>query len=108
MPWRLILFAVFLVLLVAFVGVNLDNRCAVSLIFVTYPDVPVYISILISFALGMIIMLPFTFGKKSSKSVSEKPGKSKSAPVKKAPVSKPVSTDTADVPESAVRPVNDD
>lgn len=73
MPWRLILFAVFIVLLVAFVGVNLENTCAVSLIFVTYPDVPVYISILISFALGMLIMIPFTFGRKSSRQKPERP-----------------------------------
>lgn len=79
MPWRLILFAVFLVLLVVFVGVNLDNKCAVSLIFVTYKDVPVYISILIAFALGILIMIPFTFGK-SSRPPRERPEKTKPAP----------------------------
>ncbi len=101
MPWRLILFAIFLVLLVCFVGVNLNNTCAVSLIFVTYQDVPVYISILIAFALGMLIMIPFTFGKRSSRPDSGPAEKSK--PVSK---KKQASSKTADTP--VARPINDD
>lgn len=115
MPWRLILFAVFIVLLVAFVGVNLDNTCAVSLIFVTYPDVPVYISILISFALGMIIMIPFTFGRRSSRQDTARPEKSRPAYPKKAAgsASKKAGAAAGSIPEEAddipvARPINDD
>ncbi|MBQ0165599.1 MAG: hypothetical protein KBT02_00645 [Treponema sp.] len=112
MPWRLILFAVFLVLLVVFVGVNLDNKCAVSLIFVTYPDVPVYISILIAFALGMLIMIPFTFGRRSSRSYPDYPERNPIASTKKPAARK---TGAAKKPAAAeedeqpvARPINDD
>ena len=98
MPWRLILFAVFLVLLVVFVGVNLDNKCAVSLIFVTYQNVPVYISILVAFALGMLIMIPFTFGKSSRPERTEKAKQVARKAVKKA----------AEDEQPVARPINDD
>lgn len=104
MPWRLILFAIFLVLLVCFVGVNLSNTCAVSLIFVTYQDVPVYISILIAFALGMLIMIPFTFGKRSSAS-PEHTRKVKPATRKTGPARKTAATDED---EPVARPLYDD
>lgn len=107
MPWRLILFAVFIVLLVVFVGVNLENACTVSLIFVTYPDVPVYISILISFALGMIIMIPFTFGKKSSHQDSGRPPRNRNVAGRKSGV-KPDLHDPADDIQPVARPINDD
>lgn len=102
MPWRLILFAIFLVLLVCFVGVNLNNTCAVSLIFVTYQDVPVYISILIAFALGILIMIPFTFGKSARPERTEKvkPAARKASAAKK-------SADPADE-QPVARPINDD
>lgn len=104
MPWRLILFALFLVLLVAFVGVNLSNTCAVSLIFVTYQDVPVYISILIAFALGMLIMIPFTFGKRSSPA-PERTEKAKPAARKAGAAKKPAAEEDE---QPVARPINDD
>lgn len=104
MPWRLILFAIFLILLVCFVGVNLSNTCAVSLIFVTYQDVPVYISILIAFALGMLIMIPFTFGKRSSPA-QERPEKVKPAARKNGSAKKAAASEENG---PVARPINDD
>ena len=66
MPWRLItaiaIFAIFL----AFITFNLDNRCDVSFGFTVVTDVPVFLTVFISFALGLICVLPFAllFGKK--------------------------------------------
>ena len=67
MPWKLIFFVIIIVFVAIFVGVNHANVCNISLIFVEFEKVPVYITILISFVVGMLIMLPFTIGKKRGK-----------------------------------------
>ena len=67
MPWKLILFVIVIVLVALFVGVNHANVCNISLIFTEFQNVPVYVTILISFIIGMLIMLPFTIGKKRGK-----------------------------------------
>ena len=67
MPWKLILFVVVIVLVAIFVGVNHANVCNISFIFTEFQNVPVYVTILVSFIVGMLIMLPFTIGKKRGK-----------------------------------------
>jgi uncharacterized integral membrane protein len=64
MPWRLILFAVFLVLVIVFIGFNLGNTSDISLGFYTFLNVPVFMMVLLPFAAGMLVMVPFSFGKK--------------------------------------------
>ncbi len=49
------------VLLAFFVGFNLDNKCNVSLIVKSFENVPVFITIMISFVCGIIFTMPFTF-----------------------------------------------
>ncbi|MDR1747924.1 MAG: hypothetical protein LBR47_02570 [Spirochaetaceae bacterium] len=66
MPWRLILFAVFLVLVIVFIGFNLGNTSDISLGFYTFLNVPVFMTVLLPFAVGMLIMVPFSFGKKKN------------------------------------------
>jgi len=58
----ILVFAVFL----CFIIFNLGNTCAVSLGFIIIPDVPVFVTALFSFALGMLFVLPllFTVGRK--------------------------------------------
>lgn len=61
MPWRLIVIIIVFALLLVFITFNLDNKCDIS--FgpepFTIKDVPVFLTIFISFALGLICTLPF-------------------------------------------------
>ena len=59
-PLRAFAFIAFLILIAVFSAFNLDNRSDVSLAVHTFIDVPVYISCLISFTLGALLVLPFT------------------------------------------------
>ncbi|WP_147614178.1 hypothetical protein [Treponema pectinovorum] len=70
MPFKLLGTIVLLVLVTLFCGFNLDaaNRCDINLIFKTLPNVPVFMTILVSFFAGMVFMVPFlVFKKKMSK-----------------------------------------
>ena len=70
MPIRLLLTLLVAAFAVVFAGFNLDNKCNVWL-FRTFEMVPVAITIIISLLTGVIIMLPFTIGKRGKK--KEKP-----------------------------------
>lgn len=59
MPWRLILFIFVFALLVVFISFNLENKCDLSFGFKTFTDVPVYLTIFISFVVGFFCTLPF-------------------------------------------------
>ncbi len=56
---RLIVFIIVAVLLVFFIGFNLPNICNISIIFHTFENVHVVMPVLISFLLGILIMVPF-------------------------------------------------
>lgn len=74
MPWKLILFIAVIVLVAIFVGVNHANVCNISFIFAELHNVPVYLTILFSFVIGILIMIPFTIGKKRGKAAPRKQG----------------------------------
>lgn len=59
MPFRLVFMVIVLIVLVVFMGYNVENRCDVSFAFYTLKDVPVILTILASFALGLLAALPF-------------------------------------------------
>jgi len=68
MPWRLIGTIAVLAVLLTFIGFNLENTCNLSLVFHTFENVPVYLTVFISFILGLLFSLPFFFlGRKSKK-----------------------------------------
>ncbi len=67
MPARLIGFLVSLVFLALFVGFNLENRCDVSLVFHTFRDVPVVISLLFAFVAGALSVIPALFGSRAKR-----------------------------------------
>ena len=67
MPFRLIGTIILLILVTIFAGVNLDNKCDITFIFYTFEKVPVFMTVIVSFAIGVILMLPFTFGRKKKK-----------------------------------------
>lgn len=70
MPWKLISFIICIVLVTVFVGFNLDNRCNVSFGFVQFENVPIFLSLAAAFILGVLVVFPFTIGKKRSKNSS--------------------------------------
>jgi uncharacterized integral membrane protein len=75
MPWRLIGVIAISVILLLFIGFNIgeSHSCDLSLGFHTFPNVPVFLTVFISFMLGMLFSLPFIFLKKNPK--KEKHGK---------------------------------
>ncbi len=66
MPWKLILFLLCLIATTFFVGFNLENACNINLVFKTYENVPVFLTVLISFASGVIIAFLFSVGMRIS------------------------------------------
>ena len=62
----LIIFIVIAVLIAIFTGFNLGNVCDVNVIYHTIHKVPVFITIIISFIAGIVVALPFSFGKGKS------------------------------------------
>ncbi len=58
MPWRLILILLLVIVIMFFVGFNLDNRSNVSIIVYTFEDVPVFFTMFGSFLFGVFVMLP--------------------------------------------------
>lgn len=73
MPIRLFSLAVVMVLLVAFIGFNIENRCDVSFAFYTLEDVPVVVTILSSFALGLVASLPFALRRRNRPAAPKAP-----------------------------------
>jgi uncharacterized integral membrane protein len=67
MPWRLIVFLIVLALVVAFAGFNIQNTASISFGFYTLEAVPVFLSLFAAFFLGILVMLPFTLGKRRGK-----------------------------------------
>jgi len=58
MPWRLIIFILIFAVFLAFVTFNLENRCDISFGFIKVEAVPVFLTVFISFAMGLICALP--------------------------------------------------
>ena len=61
-----------LVVLAFFVGFNLDNKCNVNVLVHTFQNVPVFITIIISFVVGVLFTMPFAFSYKSQKKKESK------------------------------------
>ena len=79
----ILIFAVFLV----FIFLNFGNNSDVNLGFRSFVNVPVYISAMVSFFLGMIFTIPIIFSfknknkeKRQAKPKKEKPGKKNNNP----------------------------
>ena len=67
----ILIFSLFL----AFIVFNLENKSDVSFYFITFPEIPVFLTSFVSFVLGMVFSVPFalSFGKKRKKSQDETP-----------------------------------
>ena len=69
---RLVSIIVVLVIFLAFIVLNMDNKCDISFGFKKFQDIPVFISVLSSFVIGMVFALPFSLsllrrGKKNAR-----------------------------------------
>jgi uncharacterized integral membrane protein len=58
MPWRLIGIVLLGAVFLCFIGFNLENRCDISLGFFTFSQVPVFLTALSAFILGLFLSLP--------------------------------------------------
>lgn len=67
MPFRLIGTIILLLIVTIFAGANLDNRCDINFLFTKVQQVPVFLTAIVSFLIGAIIMIPFTFKRKCGK-----------------------------------------
>ena len=77
---RLICFIFIFALFLVFIGLNLNNHCDVNLGFNIYENIPVYITGMVSFFLGMLCTIPILITLKKRKPPipeKEKPGKKK-------------------------------
>jgi uncharacterized integral membrane protein len=63
MPWKLLAFIATMTLVLVFVGFNLENSCDISIVFITFRQVPVVITILASFVLGLLAAFFLSLGK---------------------------------------------
>ncbi len=59
MPWRLIIFIIVFAVFICFISFNLENQCNISFGFKTFQAVPIFLTVFISFVLGMLCSLPF-------------------------------------------------
>jgi hypothetical protein len=85
MPWKLVLFLTSLVLAAFFIGFNLENRCDVSLVFYTFKDVPIFVSLLFAFVAGSLAVIPFLVGHASRAARSKEPKQQKQPKQPKGP-----------------------
>jgi uncharacterized membrane protein YciS (DUF1049 family) len=70
---RLILFIVIFAIFLTFITLNLENKCNISFGFVTKDNVPVFLTVFISFIAGFFCALPLVFSvRKKSKNNTEK------------------------------------
>jgi len=67
MPVHLIGTIILLLAVTIFAGANLDNRCNINFIFRTVQNVPVFLTAVVSFLAGAIVMIPFTFHSRKNK-----------------------------------------
>ena len=70
MPIKLIFSILLMVLVATFTGFNLGNKCDLW-IFHTFKDVPVFVTVIASFVCGVLLTLPFTFGKSNKEAVKK-------------------------------------
>ena len=58
---KLITFIIIFALFLAFIVLNLEHKSDISFGLITFEDVPVFLSVLASFALGMLFAIPLAF-----------------------------------------------
>ena len=64
---RVVVFIIILAVFLGFIVLNLENKCDISLGFVTLENIPVFLSALSSFILGMLVTLPLMLIRRKKK-----------------------------------------
>ena len=67
MPLRLLVFIAALAIVLVFIGFNFDNRCDISLLFVTFRSVPIVLTMLSAYILGLLSALVLAVRRKVRK-----------------------------------------
>lgn len=80
MPFKLFGIIILLILVTIFAGVNLENKCNISFAFYTFENIPVFMTAIISFAAGAILMLPFTIFRGKKKNSTKTPPQKQDVP----------------------------
>ncbi|MCL2441630.1 MAG: hypothetical protein FWD14_07800 [Treponema sp.] len=78
MPWRLILFVIIFAVFLTFITFNLENRCDISFGFAVLTQVPVFLTVFVSFILGLFCALPLVFRLKKKQAENQFKGGKKS------------------------------
>ena len=76
MPVKLIVFILTLVVIVSFIGFNIENKSDITLFPVengTLKDVPIFMSFFVMYVIGVLSVIPFFIAKQSTKKKSDKP-----------------------------------
>jgi uncharacterized integral membrane protein len=71
MPWRLLITIVIFAVFLTFITFNLNNSCDINFGFAVLQDIPVFLTIFLSFALGLFCAFPLLLTLKRPK--KEKP-----------------------------------
>jgi len=72
---RLIVFIIIFAVFLTFITLNLENKCDIRFGFTTLHEVPVFLTVFISFIVGFVFALPLVFGIKRKKIITaEKSG----------------------------------
>jgi len=64
---RLIVFIIVFAIFLAFITLNLENKCNIGFGFHTFENVPVFLTVFISFITGFLFALPLIFWKGKNK-----------------------------------------
>ena len=67
MPWRLIIFIIIFAVFLVFITFNLENKCDISFGIVSIKEVPVFVTVFTSFAMGLLCALPLVIHIKKKK-----------------------------------------
>jgi len=81
---RVVVVILVFVFFLAFIILNLENKCDVSFGFTTIKDFPVFLTALSSFVLGMLVTIPMILVRKKKPKPLE-PGPAKKAELKSTP-----------------------
>ena len=76
---RLLVFILIFAIFLCFIVLNLENKSDVSLGFRIFNDIPVFISTLFAFALGMLVAIPLAFSMGKGRKTPPPPKPSKKA-----------------------------
>ena len=76
MPWRLIKFIIIFAILLIFILFNYQNKCDINFGFFKIEEAPVFLTVFISFFIGLLCIFPYIF-KNNKKKKNGAPAESK-------------------------------